>query len=164
MSGQPQIPGRETFDVTNLIVLSESSPDLPEIYNNSNIIDKDETFTLKVVFEGGGQQWPNIACGHGMRARVTVHAEGVGGLADPELDMKPVVMPLSNKNVYEVPVEVEGGIPTNGVFRLGAMVTLERLSNIMDDITDPSVPADPYFGWLGFYEGLLIQVHEQEEA
>lgn len=149
------------FDVTGLRVTREAHPDESPVV--LSVIDWGEPFDLTVNFEGSGTAWYNYEHDALMRARVSFHAEGIGAAAG-EYDLGPVCVDLvPNQGSYEATYTVPGGINDDGIFRLGAMVTIEKLNNAADTITNCNAPATAELGALGFYEGLVIQIHHREE-
>jgi hypothetical protein len=163
MAGQPQLAGLLEFDVTTLTILNEATPDV--FIPVPNIVDAGETFTLQITFTGSGPFWEFfIEPTPVIRARVTVHAEGMGGTA-AELDLDPVCVDLVlGTGTYSVNYPVTGGIAQNGVYRLSAMVTLERIDPAdIANITNCSIAAVPLPMVLGFTENVVLQVHEQEQ-
>lgn len=143
MSGQPQIPTLLDFDITGFRIAKEG---VPEVGGVVEILDTGEVFTLQLDFRGEGSQWENM-CNVGLKYEIHFDAEGIGPWPHNDRHLGTTTGQLvPGKLDYSVLYSIPNGIPDAGVYRLAAMMTFQN-----------------WKGVLGFAEGLVIQVHPQEE-
>jgi hypothetical protein len=146
MLGQPQLGTFIKFDITRFAIVEEAIEEEGAVVE---ILDTNEPFTLRLDFEGSGTDWNNMK-GQALDYQVEFFAEGIGrrqGGGPGEYNYSGCSGKLSTtKDHYKCTYEVPNGIPREGVYRLSAMVTFPN-----------------WKGVLGFAEGLVIQVHPQEE-
>ncbi len=144
MFGQPQIPTHLDFDVTDFKIVKEGVVEVGAVLE---ILDLNESFTLRFDFEGEGTEWRNICDDAQREYKVHFDAEGIGPSPHEDYHLGEFTSNLQpGKYSYVVKHNVPDGIPTEGIYRLSAMVTLPK-----------------WEGVLGFAEGLVIQVSELEE-
>lgn len=136
--GQPQLAGWLTFDVTDLAVTCE--PGNPP----TTVIDLGVDFTVTATFGGSGTDWDNMRDDE-EPYEVKFYAEGVG-VGAPDFDWGTETGNLGADEEYTSDHAVVGGIAQEGIYRLGATVAFPNKHGV-----------------LGFYEGLVIQVHPQAE-
>lgn len=150
MIGQPQEASLD-FDVAGFEIVLEDMP--PETGGVVEILDTNEPFTLKLEVKGTGTQWTNLCNNQMLKYTVHFDAEGIGPLPHNEYHLGEKTDSLqANTYAYTVYHTVANGIPNAGVYRLSAMVTFKEKAQ-----------GKPWKGLLGFAEGLVIQVHPDEE-
>ncbi len=134
MTGQPNIAGWLTFDVTDLQVTVEPS------LEPSNVVPAGVDFDLTATFTGSGTDW-NTMKNDGLEYNVTFHAESIG-LAAPEIDFTPAVTGnlIPPDDTYQA--SYTANVADKGIYKMGCVVTF---------------PAKP--GVVGFYTDLVIQVY-----
>jgi hypothetical protein len=151
MPGEPE----GEFEVTKLEAIeTEDGTEKP-----SKIFDTGEDFNLEVSFEGSGANWNNMkALGPlGMSYHVQFYAEGMGptvwnrnfGTKSGQLN------PAEDKYVIRSDA---CNVNKGGIYRCGVMVTFRF------DPPPPGGPGQPWYGWLGFAEDCVIQIHPLETA
>ena len=144
--GQPQIPGFQVFDVTNLAVTAEGGA------APLNIVNTGAPFTLTATFTGSGTNW-NIIEGLGtIRYRAQFFAEriGTGATNFPVVPATDEGLLVAGQGTYNINHAVPAGTLSEGLYRMGVIVTF------------PAIPPSPGWpGMLGFYEGLLVEASPQ---
>lgn len=139
MAGQPV----GEFDVSDIAVTWEK---VTTHGNNLAIIDVNEAFEITVTFYGKGTEWMNLQ-GVPLKYGVEIFAEGIGlPPSDKNLGKTEGNLVPGQTDPYKVVCKVPNGINQEGIYRLAAMVTFEK-----------------WYGWLGFLEGPMIQIHPKEE-
>ena len=83
------------------------------------IIPLNTSFDVKVDFDGNGPVW-SVFESMGVSYSVKFYAEGIGAAAD-ELDLGTYNGTLGT-GPYTAALSVAGGIPTEGVYRLGCSI------------------------------------------
>jgi hypothetical protein len=154
--GQPQIVGHQEFNVTNLSVI-EAGP----APGTMNIVDANEAFTLEFKFELKGGGWGFLNALH--RASIQFRAESIGSGPEYYLGEECVALtPMPAAGEYTVTHNYAGGIPVSRVYRLSAVIVFESVTD-PGDRTNCAAASTPVTGYLGFYEGALLQVHSFEQ-
>lgn len=152
--GQPQIPGWEELNVTNLRVLEGPTMPPPAVPGDvMAIVDAGEQFWLELTFELKGPGTIPLKT-PGNRAKIVFHYESIGGGA--EFNRGPFYTDLTTTidtytQAYKQPV-----ITTDDIYRVGAVVTFEAVDQVTGAVTE-------IHAHLGFYEGCLLQVHHLEQ-
>jgi hypothetical protein len=153
MLGQPKTDILE-FNVTDFKVMGEGTKESGAVLE---ILNTNESFTLRLDFEGSGGIWKDMCDVDTLKCKVHFDAEGIGPWPHHEYHLQGA--PLNSLNLvrgkydYEIDYQVPNGIPQPGVYRLSAMVEIENRAD----------PPTPWKGVLGFAEGLVIQVSDVEE-
>lgn len=148
MLGQPKIGSWLQFDITQFGITKE---DIEEEGAVVEILDENESFTLRLDFEGSGTDWVENMCDREkLEYKVEFFAEGIGrrrGGGPGEYNLGEDTGNLEEgKYDYTHKFTVDNGIARPGVYRLAAMLTFPNK-----------------VGVLGFAEGVVIQVHGHEE-
>ena len=138
MTGQPT----GEFNVTKLEVVETGTSNL------NNIVDAGEMFRLKATFEGTGTNWDNMEK-MPVTAEVYFYGEGMGLVASQAFGAIKSQVLAYKTGKYEV-FSDQVSVPIQGIFRCGCVVTFKN-------------GATPWYGWLGYNEDCVLQVHPSEQ-
>lgn len=147
MAGQPE----GHFNVTKLEVIETvNGTEVP-----SNIVDAGETIKLRVTITGsdlggGLYPWTNFK-DSGFRVRAYFYVEGMGPWVwNQTFGVKYHVIDKDTITVDSDPVAAPG----SGLYRCGVVVNV---------VTPAALGTRYQYGWLGFNEDCVFQVHWAEE-